>query len=114
MWMNQRFTAVSEAIANGESVVPDDITEVHASSSGLKGLCTLLASDGIEDCRKAYAFSFLCLLHCVLMPMPIIRCGGHGYLLNSGVAALAADYVWQTTAEGDFIVMLLQARLFFS
>ena len=52
--MNARFQDVSEAIANGESVVPDDITEVHASSSGLKGLCTLLASDGIEDCRKAY------------------------------------------------------------
>lgn len=54
MWMNQRFHNVSEAVANGEDVVPDDITEVHASSAGLKGLCTLLASDGIEDCRKAY------------------------------------------------------------
>ena len=64
------------------------LPEIHASSAGLKGLCTQLAADGIEDCRKC--------------------CGGHGYLLSSGVAALAADYVWQTTAEGDFVVMLLQ------
>ncbi len=34
--------------------MPEDIVEVHASSAGLKGLCTQLAADGIEDCRKAY------------------------------------------------------------
>ncbi len=53
----------------------DDIAEVHASSAGLKGLASYLAAIGIEDCRKC--------------------CGGHGYLLNSGVASLSADYVWQ-------------------
>jgi acyl-CoA oxidase len=47
-----------------------------------------LAADGLEDCRRA--------------------CGGHGYLLTSGVAAIGADYVWQVTAEGDFVVMQLQ------
>jgi acyl-CoA oxidase len=70
----------------------DDIAEVHATSAGLKGLASYLAAIGIEDCRKA--------------------CGGHGYLLNSGVASLSADYVWQTTAEGDFIVLLLQTARF--
>ena len=70
----------------------DEIAEAHATSAGLKGLASYLASIGIEDCRKA--------------------CGGHGYLLNSGVAAMSADYVWQTTAEGDFIVMLLQTARF--
>ncbi len=65
---------------------------MHATSAGLKGLCTYLAAIGIEDCRKS--------------------CGGHGYLLNSGVAALSADYLWQTTAEGDFLVMLLQTARF--
>ena len=38
--------------------------------------------------------------------------GGHGYLLGSGIAALSADYQWQTTAEGDYIVMLLQTARF--
>lgn len=51
-----------------------------------------MACDGIEDCRKA--------------------CGGNGYLLSSGVAALGADYVWQSTAEGDYIVMTLQSARF--
>ena len=38
--------------------------------------------------------------------------GGNGYLMASGVASLAQDYVWQTTAEGDFVVMLLQLAKF--
>jgi len=87
-WMNETFTKFNDVMGTGTFVDEDGIVEIHATSAGLKGLCTKLAADGIEDCRKC--------------------CGGHGYLLASGVAALAADYVWQTTAEGDFVVMLLQ------
>jgi len=65
----------------------DSLPELAATSGGLKALCTYMASQGIEDCRKC--------------------CGGNGYLLSSGVAALAGDYVWQTTAEGDFIILML-------
>src|SRR5690606_21192446 len=39
-------------------------------------------------------------------------CGGNGYLMSSGLAPLAADYVWQTTAEGDFIIMMLLTARF--
>ena len=46
-----------------------------------------LTPTGIEDCRKC--------------------CGGVGYLLNSGVGALAVDYVWQVCAEGEATVMAL-------
>ena len=70
----------------------DALPEIASTAAGLKGLCTFLAAEGIEDCRKS--------------------CGGHGYLLASGVAAFGADYVWQTTAEGDFIVMMLQCARF--
>jgi hypothetical protein len=35
-------------------------------------------------------------------------CGGAGYLLASGIAAIEADYKWRATAEGDTVVMLLQ------
>ena len=51
-------------------------------------MCTLAASNGIEDLRKA--------------------CGGHGYLMNSGIASLEGDYKYNATAEGDFVVLLLQ------
>jgi len=88
LWINKRFD--KENVDADE--LSEDIAEVHASSAGLKGLASYLAAIGIEDCRKA--------------------CGGHGYLLNSGVASLAADYVWQTTAEGDFLVLLLQTARF--
>eukprot|EP00662_Eupelagonemidae_sp_cell21_P022102 gene22103-7502_t len=39
-------------------------------------------------------------------------CGGHGYLMASGVAHQWADYAWQATAEGDPVVMLLQTARF--
>jgi len=58
----------------------------------LKGLCTYMAWEGIEDCRKC--------------------CGGNGYLMVSGIAPLSQDYVWQITAEGDYILMLLQLARF--
>lgn len=70
----------------------DALPEIASTAAGLKGLCTFLAAEGIEDCRKC--------------------CGGHGYLLSAGVAAIGADFVWQTTAEGDFIVMMLQCARF--
>jgi len=70
-----------------------DLQEVHACAAGLKALCCCLAADGIEDLRRA--------------------CGGHGYLLSSGIAALEADFKGpNTTAEGDYVVLALQTARF--
>jgi flavocytochrome c len=69
----------------------DLLKELAATSAGLKSLTTIIATDGVEDCRKC--------------------CGGNGYLLHSGIGALSQDYLWQVTAEGDFIILsLLTAR----
>lgn len=64
------------------------LPELHASSSGLKALCTECAADGIEAARRA--------------------CGGHGYSVLSGLPTLFASYVQNTTWEGDNNVLLLQ------
>lgn len=85
-WMLTQFKDI-EGLEN-----LDALPEIASTAAGLKGLCTFLAAEGIEDCRKC--------------------CGGHGYLLSAGVAAIGADFVWQTTAEGDFIVMMLQCARF--
>eukprot|EP01065_Artemidia_motanka_P037993 TRINITY_DN46877_c0_g1_i1.p1 TRINITY_DN46877_c0_g1~~TRINITY_DN46877_c0_g1_i1.p1 ORF type:complete len:749 (+),score=239.42 TRINITY_DN46877_c0_g1_i1:75-2249(+) len=70
-----------------------DLPELHATAAGLKAIATVTAADGIEDLRRA--------------------CGGHGYLLNSGIAALEGEYKGpNTTAEGDFVVLLLQTARF--
>lgn len=53
------------------------LADVHASSSGLKSLCTIMASAAIEECRRA--------------------CGGHGYSLAGGLASFGADYLPQVT-----------------
>eukprot|EP00298_Acanthocystis_sp_HF-20_P001728 c12163_g1_i1.p1 GENE.c12163_g1_i1~~c12163_g1_i1.p1 ORF type:complete len:696 (-),score=300.82 c12163_g1_i1:9-2096(-) len=87
-WMINRFSGVDTSMRGGKEVDNTGLQEVFATSSGLKGLCTYLTVEGIEDLRKC--------------------CGGNGYLLSSGIGALEGDYKWQTTAEGDFVILMLQ------
>ncbi|GAA6032946.1 hypothetical protein JCM8097_000060 [Rhodosporidiobolus ruineniae] len=64
------------------------LADVHASSSGLKSLCTIMAAGAIEECRRA--------------------CGGHGYSLAGGLAQLWQDYLPQVTWEGDSYMLTQQ------
>lgn len=64
-----------------EKVAKTEVTDVHASSSGLKSFTTTVAADGMEDCRKA--------------------CGGHGFLECSGLPELITTYLQNPTVEGD-------------
>ncbi|KAJ4365082.1 hypothetical protein N0V83_008699 [Neocucurbitaria cava] len=57
------------------------LAELHSASSGLKSLCTMLAADGIETCRRAM--------------------GGHGFGGGSGLIGLNSDYLSKPTVEGD-------------
>ena len=57
------------------------LAEMHAASSGLKSLCTTLAADGIETCRRAM--------------------GGHGFGGGSGMIPLNNEYLSKPTVEGD-------------
>lgn len=84
IWVRDRMGVIMQNI--DESL--DDLPELHATCSGLKGLCTKQAHDGMEDLRKC--------------------CGGHGFLSSSGIAPLTVSYAWKVTAEGDWVVMLLQ------
>lgn len=69
---------------NIENINQGDLSlmaETHASSSGLKALCTIEAAEAIEVCRRA--------------------CGGHGYSSASGLGSFYMDYLPQVTWEGD-------------
>jgi acyl-CoA oxidase len=57
------------------------LAHMHSMSSGLKSLCTTLAADGIETCRRAL--------------------GGHGFGGGSGLIQLNNDYLSKPTVEGD-------------
>ncbi|GIZ39361.1 hypothetical protein CKM354_000274800 [Cercospora kikuchii] len=54
---------------------------LHAQSSGLKSLCTELAANSIETCRRAM--------------------GGHGFMYSSGFVQFNNDYLSKPTVEGD-------------
>jgi acyl-CoA oxidase len=64
-----------------EKVAKKEVTDIHASSSGLKSFTTTVAADGMEDCRKA--------------------CGGAGFLECSGLPELITNYLQNPTVEGD-------------
>jgi len=87
-WMVQHMSQLDTA----KDKLADELLELSATSGGLKALCSFITWQGIEDLRKC--------------------CGGNGYLLSSGIAPLAANYVWQITAEGDWIVLMLQTARF--
>jgi hypothetical protein len=39
-------------------------------------------------------------------------CGGNGYLLHSGIAMMSLDFLWQVTAEGDYMILSLLTSKF--
>ncbi|UYV83606.1 ACOX2 [Cordylochernes scorpioides] len=61
---------------------------LHAISSGLKAYCADQGSRAVETCRRA--------------------CGGHGFLLASGLPRLYATTVAACTYEGENTVLFLQ------
>lgn len=75
--MFRLYTESQKNMAEGDFSL---LADVHASSSGLKSLCTIMAAQAIEECRRA--------------------CGGHGFSQASGLGALYADYLPQVTWEG--------------
>jgi len=77
---------MAEMNAGGAAV---ELPALHGTSAGLKALCTFEGASGLEDLRKC--------------------CGGHGVLLTSGIGPMALDYVTYNTAEGDMIILELQA-----
>jgi acyl-CoA oxidase len=89
--MTDRFKAL-EGDTAGAIAHTEDLPEISATAAGLKALITFMVAQGIEDCRKC--------------------CGGNGYLLSSGIGQLEVDFKWQTTAEGDWIILQLQTARF--
>jgi acyl-CoA oxidase len=78
--LNRLFDMERRLVAN-IPVSKLEVTDIHASSSGLKSFTTMVTADGIEDCRKA--------------------CGGHGFLTCSGLPELLTTYLQNPTVEGD-------------
>lgn len=76
--MQNVYQATREDIEGGDF---RSLAHMHSMSSGLKSLCTMLAADGIETCRRAM--------------------GGHGFGGGSGLIQLNNDYLSKPTVEGD-------------
>jgi len=64
------------------------LSQVHATSAGLKAYTTTVTTNGIEECRRL--------------------CGGHGYSKSAGLSDMFVNYAPACTYEGDNIVMYLQ------
>lgn len=66
----------------------DLLADLHGTSCGLKSLCSTIAAEGLEVCRRAM--------------------GGHGYSTFSGVGSWYADYLPTATWEGDNYMLTQQ------
>eukprot|EP00931_Biecheleriopsis_adriatica_P083599 TRINITY_DN5721_c0_g1_i1.p1 TRINITY_DN5721_c0_g1~~TRINITY_DN5721_c0_g1_i1.p1 ORF type:complete len:733 (-),score=192.07 TRINITY_DN5721_c0_g1_i1:63-2261(-) len=66
----------------------DFLAEMHVLTAVLKACNTILAADGMEQCRK-------CL-------------GGHGFLNSAGVGPQIGSALPMATYEGDFVVLSIQ------
>ena len=91
LWMVERISEM-EGDQLGVIKHTDGLKELAAASGGLKALTSILTTLGVEDLRKS--------------------CGGNGYLLHSGIAQISCDYLWQVTAEGDYVILLLLTARF--
>ncbi|PVH87408.1 acyl-CoA oxidase [Cadophora sp. DSE1049] len=76
--MDELYSSTRVGIAGGDF---SKLADLHSTSSGLKSLCTILAADGIETCRRAL--------------------GGQGFGGGSGLIQLNSDYLSKPTVEGD-------------
>ena len=79
--MTARLHALENAIRDGDPRVGKMLRAAHASFSGLKSLTSMIAADGMEECRRA--------------------CGGAGFLKASGIPELLTAYLQNVTVEGD-------------
>lgn len=76
-----KLQGIEKKLLANEKVAKAEVTDIHASSSGLKSFTTMMTADGMEDCRRA--------------------CGGHGFLQSSGLPELVTTYLQSPTVEGD-------------
>ena len=72
---------IESRLLQNKPVTKQEVTDIHASSSALKSYTSTVAAEGMEDCRKA--------------------CGGHGFLVSSGLPELITTYLQNPTVEGD-------------
>jgi acyl-CoA oxidase len=77
----KQLKTIEEKLLQHSQVRKQQVSDIHASSSALKSYTTMMAADGIEECRKA--------------------CGGHGFLASSGLPELFTSYLQSPTVEGD-------------
>jgi len=77
-----RLKDIEHQLVSGVSSITKTVVgDIHATTSALKSYATTFTADGIEDCRKA--------------------CGGHGFLVCSGLVELSETYLQSCTVEGD-------------
>ncbi len=79
---------VGSTVSEDVSSLKSKLDEFHAVTSGLKSICTTNTAADLEDARKA--------------------CGGHGYLVSSGLPDMIQTYLQSCTVEGDNGLLLFE------
>ncbi|KAJ3996037.1 peroxisomal oxidase [Lentinula boryana] len=84
--LSQSFQTMAQRLSSGDASL---LAELHATTSGLKVLCTTASVQDMENARRSM--------------------GGHGYSAFSGVGRFYADLIPSVTYEGENFVLDQQA-----
>ena len=84
------YNRAEEKLRNGDD---SDLAFLHCIVSLYKSYVTFGVMDGIEECRRA--------------------CGGHGFIMSSGLPSIYLEYVPAITYDGDNSILTLQSARFY-
>jgi hypothetical protein len=84
------YTQAEEKLNNSDV---SDLAFLHCIVSLYKSYVTFNALEAIEECRRS--------------------CGGHGYMMLSGLPSLYAEYLPSITYDGDNSILTLQSARYF-
>ncbi len=91
LWLLDKLKSI-EGNEYGKINTTEGLKELAQTAAGIKSLFTMTCYYGIEELRKS--------------------CGGNGYLLNSGIGSMRAEYLWQITGEGDSYMLAINTGKF--
>jgi acyl-CoA oxidase len=89
-FIKEMYRRAEEKLKNGDD---SDLAFLHCIISLYKSYVTFGILDGIEECRRS--------------------CGGHGFLMLSGLPSLYLEYLPAITYDGDNSILILQSARYY-
>ena len=89
-WLKSLYKVAENRLENGDD---SQLAYLHCIVSLYKSYFSFVTVDSVEECRRA--------------------CGGHGFLMTSGLPSIYQDFLPSITYDGDNSILILQSARFY-